>query len=838
MAQLLDIFNRFWTYLVECVRILYWAYLKPFTFAKWLQDIHPQLKPTDNPCKMGSEFNNNPSLSRYAQQVWWITAIVPLLIVIPVGLIKGLFWGNTVFSWWFVSIYFVGWWIGLWLACNDEEKLEKWFHRCFIFVLPLLIIIHLGVEKNFFNPRLAELFNLLQASGWGIALGIAWGVSFGTNGTVIFGIGLGIISGLLFHFILGVVSWRSAWRIGWFVLSSNASGVPLGVTVGILFGIGFGIESDAGFVNWLGFLFFIIPGIFYFIEVLWMFFLFLLSYRLDAVTLLTWIPPRFDERIFSRLPFLSNISQLPFLPEMIKRAYLKNSAAARETIDYLNNSTNQQKVAAEAIAKIALDSLDSCQTLDDIAQVAFQLDWISSPLSQENGWIVPKLLDVSQDVNAALKASSEYRTYKSLQDSIRDLKELIDKLAKGKSSRLATIYGRIAEGWLIILKTACHNLKQKALESEEIRQVYLPGAALDPERAKERFKGRNKIFQEIETLALSEQPPVLLLYGGRRTGKTSALKYLPKKVKANVVPLLVDLQGGASATTLPGLAEYLVGAMMETARRLPRPLELPEPNRKKLATEPFLALQDWFSEIERIFPSKRFLLCLDEYERLEEVVEKTKSHAALNFFRHIQQYRLSWTLLFSGSHQLSELSTYWSDYLINTRALKMTYLSEAEARELIVEPIDDFDKDIYDESAVAAIINLTRCQPYLVQLMCYELIEFLNEKIIKEKRARGTTVAYAENVEKIISVVLERGDQYFRELWRNHLTQAEQNFLLRFVEGEIPTTSDKGTIRNLVRKEILQQEVSTGKSSDQEQRIYFQVPLVQKYIEQVIREEI
>ncbi|MGD1912985.1 MAG: ATP-binding protein [Rivularia sp. (in: cyanobacteria)] len=839
MNQLLADLNQFWVYLIECFNILYWAYLKPYTFANWLRDIHPQLKPTDNPFKMRSEFINNPRLHRYAQQVLWITAIVPLLAIIPVGLIGQLLIASKGFSWWFVSIFFIGWWIGLWLARNDEQKLEKWFTRCSFLFVPLLLIVHLYVETFLSDQKtlLKFLLDSIQASGWGIALGIAWGVSWGATGIVIFGIALGIFSGLVLKFLLRIGNWRSAWRIGWFVVSSNASGIALGVTVGILFGIGFGIESDAGLVNGLGFVFFIIPGIFYFIEMLWMFLLFLLSYHVNVVSLLRWIPPRFDERIFSRIPFLSDISQLPFLAEMIKRAYLQNPAAARETIDYLNNFTNQQKVAADAIAKIALDSLDVCQTVTDIAEVSYQLDWITSPLSKENGWIVPLLLDVSQNVNAAVEASSDYRTYQSLQDCIGDLRELIDRLAKGRSSRLATIYGRIAERWLSILKTAQRNLKQKALESEEIRQVYLPGSALDPEKAKERFKGRNKIFREIETLALSEQPPVLLLYGGRRSGKTSALKYLPRRVKANLVPLLVDLQGGASVTTLPGLAQYLADTIIEAARRLPRRLELPKPHKKKLQIEPFLALQDWLLEIEYAFPNKQFLLCLDEYERLGEVVEVTNSYAPLNFFRHIQQHRSSWNLLFSGAHQLSELPAYWSDYLINTRALKMSYLSETEARELIVEPIDDFAKNIYEESAVEAIIYLTRCQPYLVQLMCYELIELLNDKISKEKRKRGTTKAYLQDVETVIPIVLERGDQYFREVWRN-LTQPEQNFLLRLVEGEIPNSSDKGIIRNLVRKEILQQQSITGKFSEPEKRIDFQVPLVQKYIEQVIQEEI
>jgi hypothetical protein len=56
----------------------------------------------------------------------------------------------------------------------------------------------------------------------------------------------------------------------------------------------------------------------------------------------------------------------------------------------------------------------------------------------------------------------------------------------------------------------------------------------------------------------------------------------------------------------------------------------------------------------------------------------------------------------------------------------------------------------------------------------------------------------------------------------------DRNLLLRLVEGETPTAQDKAVLRKLERKEILQKTQSS---------YGFQVPLVQKYIEQVVDEE-
>ncbi|MEH2338911.1 hypothetical protein [Nostoc sp.] len=205
-------------------------------------------------------------------------------------------------------------------------------------------------------------------------------------------------------------------------------------------------------------------------------------------------------------------------------------------------------------------------------------------------------------------------------------------------------------------------------------------------------------------------------------------------------------------------------------------------------------------------------------------MKATSSCAPLNFIRNLLQHQRKWILLFSGSRELSELDDYWSDYLINARALRMTYLHESEARDLILHPVENF-ADIYEPTAVEAIIQLTRCQPFLVQLVCYELVESLNGDIRKNQGNADTVKATAQNVQEIIPQVLARGVQYFRELWTS-LAESDRSLLRRIIHGETPTPQDKGVVRKLARKEILTMEGNT-----------FQVPLVQKYVEQLLEEE-
>ncbi len=339
------------------------------------------------------------------------------------------------------------------------------------------------------------------------------------------------------------------------------------------------------------------------------------------------------------------------------------------------------------------------------------------------------------------------------------------------------------------------------------------------------FKGRQDLFREIENIALISPPPTLLLYGGRRTGKTSTLKYLPRKVGGNLIPLRVDIQGIADAITLPGVAKSLVQQIIDSARTS-RNLTLPYPHREELQTEPFLTLRNWFTTIERIAPGKRFLLCLDEFERLEEVIATTNSRAPLNFLRHVIQHRPAWTLLFSGSHTLDEMESYWSDYLISTRYVRLTYLEKPEAEELIIHPVPDF-ADIYLPETVERIIYWTRCQPYLVQLLCSELVDYLNRK---HPQNALNIKATSQDVDRIIDKALISGSLYFDELWKNSLNQQQRECIRRLIASTTTTPEDRQVWRKLIQKEILEPNGEDG--------VRFQVPLIERSIIQRIEAEL
>jgi AAA+ ATPase superfamily predicted ATPase len=572
------------------------------------------------------------------------------------------------------------------------------------------------------------------------------------------------------------------------VAGGVAFGVAGGVAFGVAGGVAFGVAGGVSFIFGVLRLYFWLP------ELLWT--VLLKFWPHPAAAKLPCLPPQFDQLI---------ILPLPFLPGLIATSYSENQAAARQSINYLISSTNQQKTAGKAMLLIAADEFRRCQTAKDIAAVRGQLNWLPT---QQAGKITD-CLELSQDVAAALEASTAFRKEERLKLVCGTIEQRRNALAAA-SAREATALGSVLDQWQSILTTACHTLHETALRSGEIPQVYLPGPPLEPDKAGYLFKGRRDLFRQIESLLLSAQPPTLVMHGSRRSGKSSALRYLPEQMPSDILPLFIDLQGAAIASTLYGLADLIANQLLASAKTTHR-LTLPPPDRDELNRDPFAALLGWLDVVEQAAPGKTFLLCLDEFERIDGFVTATNSRVPLNFFRHLIQHRRRWLVIFAGAHTPEELSPHWNDCLINTRTLRVSCLERADAMELICHPVEGFP-DIWQDEAAEAVWQLTQGQPYCIQLLCQEVIELLNN----QKRRQ----ANAADVEAILPTAFERGHRYFAEFWLD-LTGAQKELLAALAQGEQITPELAAAAPVLLRKEILAQE-----NGD----LAFRVPLLGRWI--------
>jgi hypothetical protein len=298
---------------------------------------------------------------------------------------------------------------------------------------------------------------------------------------------------------------------------------------------------------------------------------------------------------------------------------------------------------------------------------------------------------------------------------------------------------------------------------QEIDNPYIIGIPLTAHQ--EIFVGRTDISRQIENLLLDRRRPPLLLYGQRRMGKTSLLNNLGRLLPKTIIPLFVDLQGPVSyASDHIGLFYNMARSMIYSAEKQ-RNISLPLLSRDALTADPFTTFDEWLDKVEAALPQQTILLALDEFEALDSGFREGRfsERAVLGMLRHIIQHRLKFKILLAGSHTLDEFQR-WSSYLINAQVILISYLGEQEAHQLIVQPVKDFALRFLPQ-AQQRIIQLTRGHPFLLQLLCGEVVALKNEQAPERRR-----VARVADVEAAVPLALSRGSMFFADIEQNQVS--------------------------------------------------------------------
>ena len=297
---------------------------------------------------------------------------------------------------------------------------------------------------------------------------------------------------------------------------------------------------------------------------------------------------------------------------------------------------------------------------------------------------------------------------------------------------------------------------------QEIDSPYVIGVPLTHQQ--EIFVGRTDIGARIEQLLLDRRRPPLLLYGQRRTGKTSLLNNLGRLLPNSIVPLFVDLQGpAAQASDHAGFLYNLARGMVDSAQR-ERGLALPPLERESLTADPFTRFDEWLDQVEAALGRNTALLSLDEFEALDRALTQGRFNDAdvLGMLRNLIQHRPRFKVLLAGSHTLEELER-WAGYLINVQVVHISYLKEDEARKLVEQPVTDFALR-YEPDASQRVLDLTRCHPFLVQLLCGEIVALKNEQEVAVRR-----LARLADVEAAATEALSHGSFFFADIERNQV---------------------------------------------------------------------
>ena len=550
-------------------------------------------------------------------------------------------------------------------------------------------------------------FSLVFGMAGGVALGLDGGIALGVVGGMAGGVALGVVFGVAFSLVFGVAGGVALGLDGGMALgvALGLNGVALGVAYGMALGVAYGVGLTIH--NWLPYL--IYPSIHAWNNLL---------YRLDKF-------PHKRQRMFLRWHSVGwyEWEHLPFtrFDRHLLLATEINPTLGIEAIDYV--STTKQKWAAQS-AQIELQArnLARCQRLNAITQLS--TDWGQTSLSSPATDIFRIFNRVIRDTKAACEQQSNYNQQLALTNVVRNIES--ELVGFNHSTNKYTVRFRpILAQWREIIADHIEAQRQATELNQEIESPYIIGIPL-PTKQK-LFTGRQDLGSRLEQLILDARRPPLLLYGQRRMGKTSLLNNLNRLLPSTIIPLFVDLQGNAaSASNLAGFL-YALAKDLRTAA-IQREIALLPVQLADFQAEPIIQFNDWLDTLETALGDNIALLALDEFEALDTAFQRERldPEDVLGLLRRLIQHRSKFKVLIAGSHSLAEYQR-WSSYLINVQTLHISYLKEAEAKQLIERPIPDFPLQ-YTEDALKLVLHLTHCHPYLVQLLCAEIIALKNEQ--------------------------------------------------------------------------------------------------------------
>ncbi len=325
------------------------------------------------------------------------------------------------------------------------------------------------------------------------------------------------------------------------------------------------------------------------------------------------------------------------------------------------------------------------------------------------------------------------------------------------------ILGRIVRQWQQLIIAAGGRVGR----AEEVGPVANPYVAGNPVGG-DLFVGRDDILRRLEELwGGPGQSPSVVLFGHRRMGKTSILHNLGARFGAQTVVVDFNMQRvglvASSGELLYNLALALCDSLpaAETQGLEPRETAF-------TAHNPTTAFDRFLKQLDRARAGRRFIVAVDEFELIEQMVAEGKLEAhLLDFWRGLIQTYPWFIMAFAGLHTLQEMTRdYWHPLYGSVTGIPVSFLSHDAAWRLITQPTPDFAMD-YDADAVERIIALTNGQPYLVQLAGHGLVTRFNRQTFEEGIERERRFGLAD-IEAVIGApeFYRDGDAYFTGVWR------------------------------------------------------------------------
>jgi tetratricopeptide (TPR) repeat protein len=278
----------------------------------------------------------------------------------------------------------------------------------------------------------------------------------------------------------------------------------------------------------------------------------------------------------------------------------------------------------------------------------------------------------------------------------------------------------------------------------EIINPYADHAKSNIVESTEMFKGRNELIDKICATLLTSKSKGYLIYGQKRSGKSSVLWHLENNLNKSKDVFAIYFSTGLSIAQDSNVEANLYYVILTSIERKIRKLktssnnvpEIGRTNLKDLLANPMLLFYERLNDIKEGFQlnqewkNKKIILIIDEFTYIYYQIKL--GNIPKTFMQNWKAFVEDggFSLVLSGQDTMSNFISDFQNEFAMFKTERLTYLETEPARQLIEEPIWDKEKNRsrFTRNSVDKILDLTACSPFYIQIICNELVRYMNMK--------------------------------------------------------------------------------------------------------------
>lgn len=258
-----------------------------------------------------------------------------------------------------------------------------------------------------------------------------------------------------------------------------------------------------------------------------------------------------------------------------------------------------------------------------------------------------------------------------------------------------------------------------------------------------------------------ESENILLILGYRGSGKTSTLRRIvenPTILGMNYLPIYLNC-----GRIIPAdLGAFLVAVYKEIKKNLTKfDIHLDKPDFSLRTSISVTEIDRFIQKINSILPKEQtMVLIFDDLEELLDAEDDETLKTIATFFENTVFKHARFKLILAGRGEKFELDNLRGMAHIVDAACRLElgkFLDKSEIVNLIVRPVENFLE--YEQAAIQEIIRITGGTIYLQKLLCYYLINYLNQV--------ERNVCTADDVWEAVKLTLKDKREDFEYFWSN-----------------------------------------------------------------------